>query len=279
MLMHPSYDSILAAIRGRTDFTPDVALILGSGLSQIAAHVEIACEIPYGDIHEALKPSVAGHPGRLLLGRLGRAKAAVFAGRRHLYEGIPSYEATLPVQIARGLGAKGVVLTSAVGGLNETYEVGDLALICDHINLMGTNPIFDIVRSRRAEGAGPIDLPFVNLDGIYQAGFREELAAHARGLGASLHVGTLAAVLGPVYETPAERRMLRALGADMVSMSTAPEAIMARYLGLPVAAVALVTNKAGAGEADLSHGKVLESAGAYADRFASVLARLLELFP
>jgi purine-nucleoside phosphorylase len=280
MLMHPSYETILGAIRARTDFHPRAVVILGSGLSELTSRVDSILELPYGQIDPAWGGArVTGHPGRLIFGRLGKTNVAVFAGRRHLYEGIPARDVILPVQIAKGLGAEAAVLTCAAGALNESYDVGDLVLMRDHINLMGTNPIFESIRDHVSSPSAGREVRFVNLDGLYATGFADELEAHIRSLGGRLHLGTLAAVLGPVYETPAERRMMRSMGADMVSMSTVPEAIASHDLGLKTAALCLITNKAGAQDPGLSHQKVLEAAGRHADRFASAITRLLELFP
>jgi purine-nucleoside phosphorylase len=277
MLKHPLCATILSAIRNKTDFSPEIAVILGSGLTDFIGLIETVCEIPYEQIHEIMVPSVRGHPGMLVFGTFEGKRVAVFAGRRHLYEGLPAHEATLAVQVAHSLGAGKIVLTCASGALNERFLQGDTVLITDHINYMGTNPVFELVRDRNSH-SGPIDPPFVNLSRVYETRFADGLAKYAEKIGARLNRATLAAVLGPTYETPAERRLLRQGGADIVSMSVVPEAIMARYLGMSVAAASLVTNDAGESDDRLTHQDVLNSAGRYGGRFATLLAKLVELF-
>jgi purine-nucleoside phosphorylase len=279
MFTHPELEKMIAAIRAKSDFAPAVAVVLGSGLSALSSRIEVRSEIPYQTIHPDFATNIEGHAGTLMLGTLGRSSVALFVGRRHYYEGVCSDIVTLPVQIARQLGAEGIILTSAVGALNENYVEGDVVLLEDQLNLMGTNPFIGKLRRNPALAREERNRIFLDMSDLYETGFEKDLAGYALSIGARLRRGVLAGVLGPVYETAAEQRMLRSLGADIVSMSTIPEAIMARYLGLRVAGISLVTNSVGVKEPRVTHAQVLESAAAYSEKFASVLAHLLELFP
>ncbi len=279
MLFHPSFNSIKKNIKERIRETPRVVLVLGSGLSEVADNVENPVSVQYEDIPDFLRSKVAGHRGYLVYGKLGGKKILIFAGRAHLYEGAAMYEVTLPAQVASGLGAEAVILTSSAGALNPDYRAGDLVLVHDQINLMGTNPLFEAVFVRKKNPFESGRTPFVDMDAMFDTSFEEALRAYTDSVGVALHRGVAAAVPGPIYETPAERRMIRALGADVVSMSTIPEAIAARYLGLRIAALDLVTNEAHRSGQGLSHEHVLKSAAEGAADFAKAVIRLVELFP
>jgi purine-nucleoside phosphorylase len=248
--------------------SPEVALVLGSGLGDLVDGIE-GTTIPYTAIEGFPAPTVAGHRGLLRLGTVGRPQGplavAVLAGRFHYYEGHPIDDVVLPVFTAHGLGARTLIVTNASGAVNTSYSPGDLVLIRDHINLMGANPLI----GPHAEGLGP---RFPDMSEAYSRRLRETAQAASGGLAE----GVYAALSGPAYETPAEIRMLRAIGADLVGMSTVPEVIAARFLGLEVLGISCVTNMAaGILERPLSHAEVVETGKRVAARFAEVVFGVL----
>ena len=249
---------------------PRLALVLGSGLGPVADAVEDPIAIPYADLPGFPQGSVHGHAGRLVLGRLGGTPAAVFQGRAHLYEGIPAPLLAVPTRTAKALGAEMIVLTNAAGSLRAEAGPGSLMAITDHINLSGANPL----TGPNDEALGP---RFVPLGAAYDAELRERLAAAAAALGVPLHEGVYLQVAGPSFETPAEIRAFRTLGADAVGMSTVPEVIAANHVGLRVAAVSAITNLAeGMGDEPLSHEQTLASAATAASDLQRVLMRFAE---
>ncbi len=246
----------------------DLAVILGSGLGALAERVERASFFPYGDLPCFPATAVAGHAGRLVTGWCGDRRILLFQGRHHLYEGYTARQVTLPVRLARELGCRGLLLTNAVGGIHRDFRVGEFMYITDHINLMGDNPL----RGVRSD-------PFLDLSDLYRKDLFSSLAKAAAAQGIGLHQGVLAAVPGPSYETPAEIRALRILGADAVSMSTVPEAIMGKYLGMEVVGISLVANTAsGLSPAVLSHEEVLASGQRAAVDLWFLVRRLIALW-
>jgi len=251
---------------------PAVALILGSGLGPLADRLTEAVSIPYRQIPHFPVPTVAGHAGELVVGRLGSTPLAAFRGRFHFYEGHELASVTFPVRVARALGARTLILTAATGGIRPEHRPGDLACVSDHLNLLGVNPL----RGVNDDRLGP---RFPDMTAVYSPGLRAIAREEADRLGLKLGEAVYAAMGGPSYETPAEIRMLRALGADVVGMSTAPEAIVARHGGLDVLAFALITNAAaGITGEPITHEEVL-AAGAEAGRrlgdlIEAVVARL-----
>jgi len=237
-----------AAVRGLTGPQPfDLAIVLGSGLGSLVDTVEQAASFAYEDL-PCLPPATAqGHAGRLLAGSFAGRRALIFQGRHHLYEGYSAAEVTATVRLAGSLGCRRLLLTNAVGGINSAFSPGDFMFVADHINLLGDNPL-----------RGRAEDPFLDLSALYAVDLYPALRQIALEQGLALHRGVLAALPGPSYETPAEIRMLRRLGADAVSMSTVPEAIMGKYLGMEVAALSLVTNSAaGLATGPLDHQDVL----------------------
>jgi purine-nucleoside phosphorylase len=254
--------------------------LAGSGLGGVAERLELERDLPYAQIDGFPLPRIPGHPGRLLTGKLGGKRAAVFAGRFHAYEGASHAQTTLPVQVAAGLGARAMALTSSVGSINAACRPGDIMLVADHIGFFAANPLYEMARAGADNpfAAGEAT-PFVDLTRVYRADLFEPLRARLGPAGERLRRGVLAIATGPTYETPAEVRMLRALGADAVCMSTVPEAIYARYAGLDVVALCLVTNRANdgsAGEAP-SHEEVLAAAAASAQNFSLAVAEAVSL--
>jgi purine-nucleoside phosphorylase len=237
------------------EFRPRVAVVLGSGLSGIVEGLGYR-DIPFSAIPEFPKPTVQGHKGLLCLS----GKAAIMAGRFHHYEGHAMDDVVLPVFVLREIGVETIVLTNAAGGVNPSYAPGDLVLIRDHINYMGTNPFIG-PNPARPDGT-PFGLPghgerFFDMSEVYPKALRD-LARELSGK--RLAEGVYCAFTGPSFETPAEVRMARLLGADLVGMSTVPEAIAARFLGMRVLGISCVTNlAAGMTESPLSHAEVIET--------------------
>ncbi len=247
----------------RTGF-PKVGIVLGSGLGEFVDRMDGA-SIPYSEIEGFPLPTVAGHRGLLKFGR----QAAVLAGRFHAYEGRSMDEIVLPIFLLAQLGVTHLVLTNAAGAVNTAFKPGNLVLLRDHINLMGQNPLV----GPHIEALGP---RFPDMSEAYDRKLR---ALAQEAWHQSLNEGVYAALLGPTYETPAEIRMLRQIGADMVGMSTVPEAIAANYLGLKVLGISCITNMAaGILDQPLSHEEVLETGRSVASEFAEVLRCLISAF-
>ena len=238
--------------------TPSIGIILGSGLGGLADRIEDAVAIDYRELPGFPVPTIAGHAGRLVLGRLGQANVACLAGRVHLYEGHPASTVAVLVRTLHRLGCRTLFVTNAAGALHADAVPGSLMLITDHINFMGTNPLV----GRNDERYGP---RFPAMSGAYDVALQRELRSAAISLGITLREGVYLALLGPCFETPAEIRSLARLGADAVGMSTVPEVIVARHCGMRVAAISVITNL-GAGLADevLSHEHTLRGSDAAA---------------
>jgi xanthosine phosphorylase len=246
-------------------FRPRLGLILTAGLGRLAEGIKDAITLPYAGLPGFPQPSVEGHPGLLVLGRLAGLPIACLQGRVHLYEGIQASAVNVPVRTLKALGCEILVLTNAAGSLRPEVGAGTIALIEDHINLSGQNPL----TGANDEAIGP---RFPDLSAVYDPALRTQLARIAKDLGIELHGGVYLAVLGPSFETPAEIRAFRALGADLVGMSTVPEAISARHAGLQVVALSVVTNlAAGLAASPFSHQETLEQASAAATRLEQVL--------
>src|ERR671917_1178737 len=246
--------------RGRTEAR--VALVLGSGLGAFADDLEDAEAIPYSEIPGFARPTVEGHAGRLVVGKVGGAAVAAMQGRFHFYEGYTLEEVTFPIRVLGLLGAKSLVLTNAAGGLNNSYEQGALILISDHLNLMGTNPLL----GRNDERFGQ---RFPDMTEVYDREYQEAAISEAREMGLELRRGIYAALTGPSYETPAEIRMMRLLGADAVGMSTVPEAVVARHQSMRVLGISCITNMAaGVLDQPINHEEVIETGARVRETFA-----------
>ncbi|MEJ7812040.1 MAG: purine-nucleoside phosphorylase [Gemmatimonadaceae bacterium] len=242
----------------------EVALILGSGLGAIAESLGDARSIPFGEIPGFAAPTVRGHAGRLVAGTLDGREVIAMQGRFHLYEGHPGSLAALPVRTLHALGVRTLVVSNAAGGIRRTFRAGDLMLIHDHLNLMWRNPLIGPVEpgeSRFPDMSAPYDRRLLVV--------LREAALHAR---VPVVEGVYAGLLGPAYETPAEVRMLERMGADAVGMSTVPEVLAARALGMRVAGVSCISNPAaGLSTVPLSHAEVLETTARVASRFVALL--------
>jgi purine-nucleoside phosphorylase len=249
----------------------DAAVILGSGLSDYARRLEGAVEIPYEDVPGFAVPQVVGHGGMLLSVPVGDRRLLVLAGRVHAYEGWSMSEVVFGVRAAVSAGVENVMLTNAAGGVSEDLEPGDLVIISDHLNLTGQSPL----TGPNDDRIGP---RFPDMSEVYSRHLRNELAGVFEDVGVPVRDGVYAWFPGPSYETPAEIRMARTLGADLVGMSTVPEAIAARHMGANVVAVSLVTNlAAGISPDPLSHEDVTATAARAASRFSSVLEAFLPI--
>jgi purine-nucleoside phosphorylase len=264
-----------AVIESRTALRPAIGVVLGSGLGAFADELTDRSDIPYGEIPGWPCSTAVGHAGKLIIGKLGDVDMAVMAGRAHLYEGYSPAQVTFGVRVLRALGVRSMVFTNAAGGINLAYERGGLVLISDHINLQGCNPLV----GPNDDSLGP---RFPDMSEAYSRAYREIARQVAVELCVPLGEGVYAAMLGPSYETPAEIRFLRAIGADLVGMSTAMEAIAANHAGMKVLGISCVTNMA-AGvipESRLVHEEVLEAGAAVRDtlvRFLNALVpRLVE---
>jgi xanthosine phosphorylase len=249
---------------------PRLAIVLGSGLGAVADAIADPLAIPYDELPDFPVGGVAGHHGRLVLGTLGSTPVAVMQGRAHLYEGFAPARLAVPVRTMRALGAEALLLTNAAGSLRPGVGPGRLVAICDHINLMGGNPLI----GPNDETIGP---RFVGMDEAYDPALRAALRTTAAALGIALDEGVYLAVAGPSFETPAEIRAFARLGADLVGMSTVPETIVARHCGLRVAAISAVTNLAsGMSDEPLTHEHTLAGAQRGADDLRRLLVRFAE---
>jgi purine-nucleoside phosphorylase len=255
-----------ARIRERTSLLPLVALVLGSGLGDaVAGDVRAEHEFAYADLPGFPSQGVRGHPGRLALGDLYGVPAAVFRGRIHYYEGHGIGSTTLITRLAAELGAKDMILTNAAGGLNRALKVGQLMLIEDHLNFLGVNPLSGWLTP---EG----DPAFVSLAGVYNPRLIELAEAAGRRAGVDAARGVYACLPGPSFETPSETRFLAGAGADAVGMSTVPEAVASKALGMPVLAVSCITNVAGSAD---THEDVLTVAAGGARDLREILADVI----
>lgn len=248
---------------------PVLGVVLGSGLGVIVDTLKETRSIPFREIPHFPTPSVEGHAGKLVLARLGDGHVLFLQGRVHYYEGLPLTEVTFPIRVLGRLGVKGLVLTNAVGGIARDLRPGDLMVIEDHVNFMGANPL----RGPEALAFGP---RFPDMTAAYDREFNEIFEGTAASLGLRLRRGVLAAMPGPSYETPAEIRMLGIIGAHAVGMSVVPEVLVARQMGMRVAAVSCVTNlAAGIGAAPLRHDEVMETANRVRADFVALIERAI----
>jgi purine-nucleoside phosphorylase len=225
-----------AAIRGRTNVTPEVAIVLGTGLGGLAREITIETEIPYGDIPGFPLSTVESHPGKLLVGRLGGRSIMAMQGRFHRYEGYDLQQVTFPIRVLHTLGARTLVVSNACGGMHPLWAPGDLVLLSDHINLLGDNPLI----GANDERFGP---RFPDMSAPYDPDLRTLARRAALELGIVLREGVYVAVPGPNLETRAEYRMLRTMGADVVGMSTVPEVIVAVHQGMRVMGISIITDQ------------------------------------
>jgi len=258
-----------AVIRSSAPEIPTIAVVLGSGLGGLVDRLEAKVVLPYLSIPHVASPTVSGHAGNVVLGRLGSARLIALQGRSHHYEGHDLEALTFPVRVLQRLGVRTLILTASVGGIRAGLGPGDLVCLADHLNLIGSNPL----RGRNDDRLGP---RFPDMTEVYSRRLRGVAAEEAARLGIPLSEGVYACMPGPSYETPAEVRMLRTLGADVVGMSTAPEAIVARHAGMEVLAFALVANAAaGLGAAPIAHAEVLEAGKLAGDKLTDLIGAVV----
>lgn len=250
---------------------PSLALVLGSGFQHALTQMDVAVEIPYGQLPGFLSVGVSGHAGKLALGYFGKIPVLVMKGRAHYYEGHELDRVTFPMRVLAEVGIRAVLLTNAAGGVNTKFKPGDLMVLSDHINFMGSNPL---------RGTGAMGVPrFVDLTHVYDLKLQELLLAAAKKAKVRTYKGVYLAVAGPSYETPAEIQAFAKLGADAVGMSTVPEAIVARQCGLRVAGLSCITNLgAGLSKGELSHREVLKMAEQQKTSIAEFLKLFCELY-
>ncbi len=258
-------DQAAEVVRGRTAIRPEVAIVLGSGLGAAVANAEEDTSFSFEELPGFPQPTVAGHAGRVILGRLADVPVIVFRGRIHYYEGNDLSVCALPVRLARVLGAETAILTAATGGIAEGLETGHLVIGTDHLNLLGASPL----RGWRYPDGSP---PFVDLVGAYDPKLADLAEAEARAVGVPVARGVYAAMPGPNYETPAEIDLLRTAGASVVGMSVVPEAIPARALGMRVLGLFFVTNQVGM---EVRHEDVVRASDATAGAVGRVIDGVL----
>lgn len=249
--------------------TPRVAVVLGSGLGGVAETLQDGVDIPYSEIPHFVSSTVQGHEGKLLIGSIGGVDVALMKGRVHFYEGYSMDQVTLPIRVFSLMGITSVILTNAAGGAAPHLAPGSLMAITDHINLMGGNPL----RGPNDERFGP---RFPDMTAAYTPSYLEAAHAVAREIDVVLFEGVYMALRGPSYETPAEIRMMRKLGADAVGMSTVPEVIVARHCGMKVLAVSCITNiAAGMSSAQIDHSEVMVVGERAGKQLSELIVRLI----
>jgi purine-nucleoside phosphorylase len=256
-------------VLSQTPLRPTVGLVLGSGLGGFADEFSEATRIPYANIPFFPRSTAVGHAGQMVIGKVGDIAVAAMQGRVHLYEGYSAKEAAFPIRVFGRVGIRALILTNAAGGINLEYKQGALVVITDHINLQGHNPL-----------VGPNDdcfgARFPDMTQAYWKPYREITLGAAKHLGKTIYQGVYAGLLGPSYETPTEIRYLRTIGADLVGMSTIPEVIVARHMGLKVLAISCVTNMAaGISDEVLNHEDVLKTADHVKGDFVALLRAVL----
>ncbi len=262
-------ESAAQFVLGQTPLRPAIGLVLGSGLGGFADELSEATKIPYANIPFFPRSTAVGHVGQMVIGKVGDVSVAAMQGRVHLYEGYSPQEVTFPTRVFGSMGVRALILTNAAGGINLEYKQGALVVIADHINLQGHNPL-----------VGPNDdrwgTRFPDMTQAYWKPYREIVLLAAHRLGMTVYQGVYAGLLGPSYETPAEIRYLRTIGADLVGMSTIPEVIVARHMGIKVLAISCVTNMAaGISDEVLDHEDVLKTADRVKGDFMALLRAVL----
>lgn len=264
-------DTTVEFIRSKTNLKPTVGIVLGSGLGKFADSMEIDCKIPYDDIPNFAPPTVEGHNGNLIFGKIGELELAVLQGRVHFYEGHSMEKVIFPVRALRKAGVETLILTNSAGGMLPEMQPAELMIITDHINMMGTNPLIGPNNS----DFGP---RFPDMSNAYDSTLIELMELAFSNLNLKFHKGVYAGLTGPSYETPAEIKYLQTIGAGAAGMSTVPESIAANHMGMKVAGVSCITNlAAGISPNKLSHDEVTENANKAAASFMSFLKEFFRL--
>ncbi|HXZ43059.1 MAG TPA: purine-nucleoside phosphorylase [Terriglobales bacterium] len=262
-------ESAAAFLLSQTPLRPKIGLVLGSGLGAFADELNEAARVPYAQVPSFPRSTAVGHAGQMVIGKAGDVPVVVMQGRVHLYEGYSASEVVFPARVLGRMGIRALILTNAAGGINLEYKQGALVVLTDHINLQEQNPLV----GPNDERFGP---RFPDMTHAYYKPYRVLALEAARKLGKTIHEGVYAALLGPSYETPAEIRYLRTIGADLVGMSTIPEVIVARQMGIKILAISCVTNMAaGILDKPLNHEEVLETGRRVQADFVALLKALL----
>ncbi len=268
--MYNKLQSCVNSIRAKTDFVPEIALILGSGLGDFAEQIECVASVEYSEIEGFPVSTVAGHRGRFVFGYLGGKAIVAMQGRVHYYEGYSIGDVVMPTRIMGMLGAKKLILTNAAGGINYNYRPGDFMIITDHISNFVPSPLI-------GTNIEELGVRFPDMSEVYSKRIRALIHKAAVECGISIKEGVYVQLTGPNYETPAEIRMCRALGADAVGMSTACEAMAARHMGIEVCGISCITNMAaGMNREPLSHKEVQETADRVAAEFKALITKVIE---
>jgi purine-nucleoside phosphorylase len=270
--MISAIEEAVAFVRGKSSLQPEVGVILGSGLGNVVDAVEVETSIPYGDIPGARASTVVGHQGRMILGRARGTSVVVMQGRVHFYEGYEMDEVMFLSRVLGRLGIKKLIVTNAAGGINTAFSPGDLMLISDHINFMGVNPL----RGKNIEELG---VRFPDMSDAYAGSLRAIAKEVAAAQGLKVQEGVYLGLSGPTYETPAEIRAFRVLGADAVGMSTIPEVIAASHMQIPALGISCITNMAaGILNQKLSHQEVIDTTTRVQKEFTELVLGVLERF-
>ncbi|HXA17413.1 MAG TPA: purine-nucleoside phosphorylase [Thermoanaerobaculia bacterium] len=271
-MMIKAIDEAVRFVRSKTSLQPQVGVILGSGLGNVVDALEIETAIPYSEIPGAKASTVVGHQGRMILARVNETPVVVMQGRIHFYEGHEMPEVMFLARVIGRLGIRQLIVTNAAGGINTKFQTGDLMLISDHINLMGMNPL-------RGPNVDELGVRFPDMSEAYPASLREQAKEVARSLGQLVQEGVYLALSGPSYETPAEIRAFRTLGADAVGMSTVPEVIAMSQMGIPVLGISCITNMAaGILNQKLTHQEVMDTTARVQNDFTALVLGCLERF-
>jgi purine-nucleoside phosphorylase len=266
------YNKTIEFIRSRTKFEPKTGIILGSGLGDVAKDILIQETIPYEEIPGFLKPTIEGHKGNLIFGYLCDKPIVAMQGRNHFYEGHSMQEITFPIRVMKLLGVETLITSNATGGMNEKFEIGDIMIVTDHINMMGTNPLI-----------GPNDdrfgTRFPDMSKIYNREIIDYAKKEALNKDIKVYEGVLTALSGPAYETPAEYRWLRTIGADCVGMSTIPEITVGHHAGMKCFSMSLVTDLGIQGKiVEVTHEMVQTESAKAAPKMAYIVKKVVEKF-
>lgn len=267
--LYRKLETCLASVRAKTDFKPEVALILGSGLGDYADEIQIETTIDYTDIEGFPTSTVAGHKGRFVFGYVEKVPVVIMQGRVHYYEGYPMSDVVLPTRLMGMLGAKKLFLTNAAGGVNPSFKPGDFMMITDHITTGVPSPLI-------GPNMDELGSRFPDMSEVYSKRFQNVIRDCAKKCGISIQEGVYVQFTGPNYETPAEIRMAAAWGGDAVGMSTACEAMAARHMGMEVCGISCITNlAAGMASGKLDHKEVQETADRVAEQFKKLIRAIV----
>lgn len=273
--MNPVYEKLVSCyecVRKKTDFVPKVAIILGSGLGDYAANIRVEAEVPYGDIEGFPVSTVPGHAGKFIFGYVENVPVVCMKGRVHYYEGYPISDVVLPVRLMKMLGAEILFLTNAAGGVNTTFHPGDLMLIRDHIACFSPNPLI-------GPNIDELGVRFPDMSCVFNKELQDIIRNTAKENGIYIQEGVYAYLTGPSFESPADIRMMRVLGADAVGMSTVPEAIAANHMGMKICGISCISNlAAGMTQNPLTHEEVQETADMAAAAFQKLVTESVKKF-